>query len=494
MYDTDDTIVAIGTADGGAARGLVRISGPNAAPLVASCFRPREGQSLQEIRRATALSGEVHIRLSQAAMCDARAAAVDCDLFLWPDERSYTRAPLAELHTFGSRPILDAVVDTLCSAGARLAEPGEFTLRAFLAGRIDLTQAEAVLGVIDASGQGELNAALAQMAGGLARPLVQLRDELMQLLAELEAGLDFVEEDIQFVSAHEIANRLESAARLLADVGEQFQTRGTADRLAQVVLVGPPNVGKSSLFNALVARRAALEKGGDRSSAVALVSPQRGTTRDYLTARLSLGAFVCELIDTAGIEESESEAAVNWAGDDGAKQIGAAAQTAATGKREQAAIRVWCVDFTAIDDGSGDAFASAPLEPARDLVVLTKSDLSPAAFIDDVKTSSGVRRITTSSRSGQGLDELENAIHTLLSNAAGDHTAVVETTADRCRESIRLAAAAIARAREIAADQGGDELTAAEIHVAIDELGKVVGAVYTDDLLDRIFSTFCIGK
>src|SRR5215813_11064879 len=154
-YHVDDTIAAIASASGGAARGIVRISGPNAISIVSKCFTPDDGRCLDGLRQSAALTGSVYL-----------PAPVPCDLFLWPTNRSYTRQPVAELHTFGSPPLLDGLLASVCAAGARLAEPGEFTLRAFLAGRIDLTQAEAVLGVIDAKGAGELDAALVQLAGG----------------------------------------------------------------------------------------------------------------------------------------------------------------------------------------------------------------------------------------------------------------------------------------------------------------------------------------
>ena len=155
-------------------------------------------------------------------------AILPCDLFLWPTSRSYTREPVAELHTIGSPPLLEVISAAVCKAGARLAEPGEFTLRAFLAGRLDLTQAEAVLGVIDARGSGDLDAALVQLAGGLARPLDRLRDELLQLLAELEAGLDFVDEDIEFISPAALHERLELAVQLLNEVAQQMDSRHVA--------------------------------------------------------------------------------------------------------------------------------------------------------------------------------------------------------------------------------------------------------------------------
>ncbi len=249
---------------------------------------------------------------------------VPCDLFLWPGNRSYTREPVAELHTVGSPPVLQAVLAGACRAGARLAEPGEFTLRAFLAGRLDLTQAEAVLGVIDAGGADELQAALAQLAGGFARPLHQLREDLVQLLAELEAGLDFVEEDIRFISQQAVLARLESAGSLLATVTQQLASRYAARELPQVALVGPPNVGKSSLFNALVERFGDNDGSKAKRTMPALVSARRGTTRDYLTAMISLDGVRCELVDTAGVDGSDANLV---------KSIAAAAQAFATERR-----------------------------------------------------------------------------------------------------------------------------------------------------------------
>ncbi len=211
------------------------------------------------------------------------------DLFLWPQGRSYTRQLLAEIHTFGSPPLVDEILQSLCRNGARLAQPGEFTLRAFLAGRIDLTQAEAVLGVIDAADRNQLQAALAQLAGGLARPLGQLRSDLLDLLADLEAGLDFVEDDIRFVTPDELNRRLAAAAETIDQIGAQLTGRDAATARPRVALIGYPNVGKSSLFNALV------------GNAAALVSTQAGTTRDYLSATIDACGMSIELIDTAGI-------------------------------------------------------------------------------------------------------------------------------------------------------------------------------------------------
>jgi tRNA modification GTPase len=468
-YDPDDTIAAIATAAGGAARGMVRVSGPATLHVVAHCFVKgvrtvfAPGENSSDPFVPMVLSGWLDVRLD-----DSAAHALPCDLFLWPTNRSYTRQPVAEFHTFGSPPLLRAVLEAVCRAGARLAEPGEFTLRAFLAGRIDLTQAEAVLGVIDAQRADQLDAAVAQLAGNLARPLHQLRDELLMLLAELEAGLDFVEEDVEFITSAKLTQRLAATADQLRAVAVQMSSRLTANSICQVVLVGPPNAGKSSLFNALAERFGA----GAATSTAAIVSDQRGTTRDYLTTFVEFEGIRCELVDTAGIETDACRDS----------PISAAAQSLAEERREQALVCVYCRDATTPNTDSV-AMQSA------DLTVLTKTDLAPHLFGADPSVTA------TSSVTGQGLDEFCRAVAAKLSTVAtASRSGCVAATADRSRDSLRLAEAAIARAAELAAADQGDELVAAEIRGALAELGKVVGAVYTDDLLDRIFSKFCIGK
>ncbi len=473
-YHPDDTICAIGTAPGGAARGMVRVSGRDSISIVARLFESADRTRLDSIASPTAIAGRATIQLGGDSPHE-----LPCDAMLWPTARSYTREPVAELYTLGSPPLVEALLAAVCRAGARLAEPGEFTLRAFLAGRIDLTQAEAVLGVIDARGNDELDAALAQLAGGLARPLQRLRENLLQLLAELEAGLDFVDEDIEFISTRELLARLTLADELLADVAQQMASRSTAGTIMRVALVGPPNAGKSSLFNAIVARHQQKCSIGQQPISAAIVSPERGTTRDYLTAVIELDGVRCELIDTAGVEDLS----------DGASQrseIDSTAQAIARTRGDEAKVRLCCVDSTTNE-------SRPPLDATpRDLIVLTKIDCVPRPV-----QSPCVRNdvIATSSHTGQGLDELCAKIRELIaSELAANQGQAVATTADRCRESIRITATSLRRATEIVTADGGDELVAAELRAALAELGKVVGAVYTDDLLDRIFNTFCIGK
>jgi len=450
--DLDDTICAIASAAGGAARGIVRLSGPRAIECVRQVFAPAEELDFAAIRRPQVILGDVQL---------ATLGAVAALAYLWPTMRSYTRQPAAELHLPGSPPVLEAALAAVCEWGARLARPGEFTLRAFLAGRIDLTQAEAVLGVIDAAGASALGAALAQLAGGLARPLAQLRESLLDLLAHLEAGLDFVDENIEFITAEQLCDQLAAAEQQLAAIERQMSGRGEAGELPRVVLVGLPNAGKSSLLNALA---------GD---AAAIVSPRAGTTRDFVTRRIDLGGRTCLLVDTAGL-----------AAEVPAEAIAANAQSAARQRAAEADLLVLCLD--ASREASGGASNDLPLPATSPLIVWTKCDLkSPRQPLEGA--------IATSSRTGLGLNLLREAIAQRLNLAAGEGGAVVSTAA-RCRESLALARAALARASAAAGANLGQELIAAEVRLALDELGQVVGAVYTEDLLDRVFSRFCIGK
>src|SRR5258708_29849361 len=224
-------------------------------------------------------------------------APVPALLFVWPAPRPYTGQPLAELHPLSCPPLVDLLSSQLLSAGARAAQPGEFTLRAFLAGKLDLTRAEAVRAVIDASSRDELQEALTQLAGGVSQPLQILRDDLLNLLADVEAGLDFAEENIQFVNQEALLNRVSKGMALVTLLRKQLDSRGLCGPTFRVALTGRPNAGKSSLFNALAGKVAAL------------VSSEPGTTRDYLGHRLDLDRVQGEVGDTAGYRKGNGSIA-----------------------------------------------------------------------------------------------------------------------------------------------------------------------------------------
>ncbi len=458
VYDSEDTIAAIGTAAGGAPRSMVRLSGPLVLDCLKACFRPSDAElQLGAARSPSVIVGTV-------TLPDTPPTKLPCDLFLWPGQRSFTRQPTAELHTLGSPPLLEQLLRTLCDCGARLAEPGEFTLRAFLAGRIDLTQAEAVLGVIDAHSSDDLHTALAQLAGGLSQPLMQLREELLQLLAELEAGLDFAEEDIEFISAEQLRRQLSSAQTIIADVASQLVSREEASSRPRVVLCGPPNAGKSSLFNALVERFSAEE-----SNTQALVSEQSGTTRDFVTAVIEVEGLVCELVDTAGVETIS-----------GSQYIAQRAQEMTGQQRERASLVVRCEDASVEEKVTGVA--------EGEIFARTKCDLL------DAKPLCTTTAVACSSVDGSGLEELALLIRKRLNDDSQESSHSVTLTATRCAESLRQAKKSLAHALQLVEISGGEELIAAEIRGALHSLGQVVGTVYTDDILDRIFGQFCIGK
>ena len=439
MLDPTDTIAAVASPPGPGVRGLVRLSGPEAWSIALGGFRA-EGPE-PSTRRATLQRG----RLTVAGL----RVPLPASLALWPGPRTYTGQPLAEIHTVGSPPLINLVLADCLTRGARLAEPGEFTLRAFLSGRIDLTRAEAVLGVIDARTPAQLDDALRQLAGGLAGPIVALRDELLDILAHLEANLDFADEpDGDPLGRAALAASLARAADEVAALAGRLDDRDRPEGHPRVVLVGSPNAGKSRLFNALL------------DASRALVSPHAGTTRDYLSALADCDGLTVEWVDTAGL-------------DDAPGTIEGRAQAL---RAEQAARADLLLDCR-----SADTPAGPPIEPDRPrLLVWTKADVCDAP--------PGL--MPTSAATGEGIGPLKTAIAEALRAQSVD---AATGTGARCRKSLAHARQALAAAAETLT-HGGDELVAIDLRQAIDELGKVVGATVTDDILDRIFRRFCIGK
>jgi tRNA modification GTPase len=385
---------------------------------------------------------------------------VPVDLYLWRGRRSYTGQPLAELHTIGSPPIVEAILAELYTRGVRPAQPGEFTLRAFLAGRLDLTQAEAVLGVIDARDERELKSALDQLAGGLSSRLVQLRGDLLDLLADLEAGLDFADEAIEFVSHVTLIGRLGLARDAIDELLTQAAQRMRSTSRPRVVLAGAPNAGKSTLFNRLA------------SAPAALVSDVAGTTRDYLVREATLDGIAVELVDTAGHELA-------------ANGISQAAQE---GRREQLESADLVILCRAADQPAEAHPGDGSSSPDKLISVVTKADLAGS-------DQTGVPgQIAVSAHSGAGITALIAAIANQLSNGVRREGGLLGVTAARSHDSLHGAREALDRAVGLARRESDQELLAIEIREALDELGKIAGDVYTDDILDRIFSRFCIGK
>ena len=455
----DDTIVALASAPGSGAAGIIRISGTEILSCLSACFE--SSAEWQKCDRPLRHPGQ--IKLMGTDLCLPGA------LYYWPTSRSFTGQPLAEFHTISAPPLLESAIENLASHGARMARPGEFTLRAFLAGRVDLMQAEAILGVIDAYDHEELNLALSQLAGGVSTRIGQARMHLLELLSELEAGLDFVEEDIEFIDRHSLVAQLHEirtfCEQLYHDSSERMESTGALS----LVLAGLPNAGKSTLYNALA---------GDTQAA--LVSEVAGTTRDYLVTELNWDGQTIQLIDTAGIESEEHEISVS-------------AQKFRQQKVAQADLVVWCqaADLKPEWEENNQLQREQLSDFRNILVVKTKSDLSPTLTTDSQSSKIDVE---LSAAEGVGLDTLRNLILSQLTEYHRGSKLLIGSTASRCRESLRSAGLSLQAAEEAASMQLGEELVAIEIREALQHLGHIVGQVYTDDILDRIFSKFCIGK
>jgi len=467
----DDTIAALASPPGAARRGIVRISGPEIRRILTEWFRPDDQARWQAACAAARHPGQITV-------AGARTP-IRVDMYDWPNRRSYTGQPLVELHLPGSPPLLEAVLSTAYRHGARPARAGEFTLRAFLAGKLDLLQAEAVLGVIDAHDHQELQAALSQLAGGLSGRLSELRRDLLELLADLEAGLDFIEEDIEFVSRIELLARVAAARVFVEDLLQQTSKRMQSRARLRVALAGLPNAGKSTLFNRLAAGQAAL------------VSASEGTTRDFLQAPVAWSGLEFDLVDTAGWEQS-------------AEQISGAAQQQRSEQVQRADLVIWCsagnlaTTRRELDD---QLFQDVRQQSRACVRIQTQMDrddaqtwLTTTAPLHDLEALTDAPP-EISAVTGDGLDRLLEAIRSRLASTRGNARQWLGMTEARCRESFEAVAESLRRAEESAGIESiGDELIAVDVREALDHLGKILGVIYTDDILDRVFSKFCIGK
>ena len=434
-----DTIVAISSAVGPAARMIVRASGPDAA------------------RFASLLSSNAPGDAHTATRMTLRFAdlSVPATLYVFLAPRSYTGEDLVEFHIPGNPLLARMLLDHLTADGARPADPGEFTARAYFNGRIDLTEAEGVAATIAAGGERELRAARQLLAGELATRLRPVTDLVAETLALVEVGIDFADEDVTFLSSAQVAERVARADDLLRDLLDSSSRFERLTHEPAVVLVGRPNAGKSTLLNALA--------GHER----AVTSPVAGTTRDVLTADVALRRGIVKLTDAAGIEPTSSP-------DDDPIQ---------RQMREHALRAVESADAVVLLKDATDDQPDLELPRAADLAVLTKSDLrrSPRDALH------------VSAKTGENLDALRDELDRLAFGPVAATGASLALNA-RHLQAIAEARAALDRAAERVATGDGAELVALDLRESLDALGGIVGMVSPDELLGRIFSAFCIGK
>ena len=431
-----DTIAALATPTGRGGIGVVRISGPGVRHI------------------AQALLGELPPpRHARYATFRARGEAVDRGIALFfPAPRSYTGEDVLELQGHGGPLVVQQVLNACLDAGARLAEPGEFTRRAFLEGRMDLAQAEAVADLIDAASREAARSALRSLSGEFSTAIDGLRDQIIELRALTEAMLDFPEEEVDALHRNDALRRLAGLRAALEEILAKSRQGSLLRRGVHVVLAGAPNVGKSSLLNRLA--------GEER----AIVTPVPGTTRDALREPVQIDGVPLTLVDTAGLRASS----------DRIEQLGMART-----RRELASADIVLLVAEATTE-------PAPVEGVRadavHLVVFNKVDLHPSF-------SAPAGALAVSARTGAGLDALRKAILQAAGwSSAGESVFLAR---ERHVRALRACGQHLERAASLT-DRW--ELFAEELRLAHDQLGSITGAFTSDDLLGEIFSRFCIGK
>jgi tRNA modification GTPase len=467
----EDTIVAVSTATGAGAIGIVRMSGPAAVNIVEAVFRPGRGEGL--------LPNQTH-RLLYGHVVDPRNGE-DVDEVLLAVMRaphSYTREDIVEVHCHGGVAAQRAVLRLLVHFGARLAEPGEFTRRAFLNGRIDLAQAESVAAIVAARSSGALRASVRQLEGGLSERLRLVRRALLGLLAQIEATVDFSDEDVDALDWARLGDGL-LAAR--ADLERLLRTAFIGRALEQglrTAIVGKPNVGKSSLLNALLMRERAI------------VSDIPGTTRDTVEELMEIGGIPIHLVDTAGIR----------AGGDHIERLGVERSVRAM---EHADLVLAVIDVTQAWDDA-DRVLIQGLDRKRLVVVCNKIDLTQdgdrrvEAFREYLgngpQSAGGWQICAVSAITGGGLGELRDLIEGIVSGGEGLHLEEPVLASERQRGLVSEAFDRTQAALSATGRGSDEELICEDIREAVLALGRITGEDLTQDLLDEIFSRFCIGK
>jgi tRNA modification GTPase len=440
-----ETIAAISTAAREGAIALVRLSGPEAAPIAGQVFEGKRAVAEMESHRQ-------HF----GAIVDGGRKVDDVVLSVHRGPHSYTGEDVVEIACHGGVLVTRRLLELLLRCGARPAEPGEFTQRAFLNRKLDLTQAEAVMDLISAQTDLALTAAQEQLEGRLGEKVTALREQLLELLAHLEAYIDFPDEDIDPDTSEGMLRRLDEIRggleALLATAGRGRLLREGV----RTVIFGAPNVGKSSLLNLLL--------GYER----AIVSALPGTTRDSLEETISVRGLPLRLVDTAGVRDSADEI----------EQAGI----------ERTLRHVARADLVLhLQDASGAPTAEAPLHPEKALLVLNKTDLGEHA------AWKGRAAVRISCRENRGLDELEAAIEERLLGGGGARSWNVAINA-RHQECLRQALEFANAGRKALAGGTPPEFVAEDLRASLDAVGDVVGRVETEDVLGKIFATFCIGK
>lgn len=469
------TIAAIATPPGAGERGVLRISGPRCAEVLTALCAP------------SATGIEWRDRVAREARVFDGIGEQPAWIFWMPGPRSPTGEDVGEVHGPGAPALIAALLRRALALGAQVAQPGEFTRRAFESGRIELTRAEGVLGLVQARNEGERRAAAALLDGGLAKRIDAMREDLVELRALCEAGLDFDEGDSGSIPREELDARFDACEASLREALAWEQARTAPAARPQAVLVGATNAGKSSLFNRLT--------GGS-----ALVSATAGTTRDALRGVWNSGGIEWDLWDLAGFGAKAE-------GDANVQAIDTAARARALDRIASADLWIWVVGPTEVDLGAALAEATdARRAPACVGVLAQRDAVEPTA---EAELAAEMRRaaaragiallevVVSSARRGRGLAELGFACAAALSGDASGEPAgagSIREVSERHRAALAACSRELAEARRLLADRAPLDLVASVLRLACDELDQIQGRTTPEDLLDRIFARFCLGK
>jgi tRNA modification GTPase len=441
-----DTIVAISTPPGRSGLGVLRLSGDAARPIAAQFLTPIDWRPWQA---------------QLAGLLDAQGHAIDeVVVTFFEKPRSYTAEDLIEISCHGSPVVLRHAVERALAAGARLAEPGEFTLRAFLNGRIDLPRAEAVRDLIEATTLYQARIAAQQVSGSVSRRIAPLKEQLLELIALLEAGIDFAEDDVSVAPAEEILRRLAPVREGVERLAASFQYGGLVRQGLTLAIVGRPNVGKSSLFNRLLEQ--------DR----AIVTEIPGTTRDLVSETASIGGIPVKLFDTAGIRET----------DERVESLGIERSLQAMADAD-----LTLVVIDASEPASAEDEALIARAAGRPLVVANKCDLVAGQ-------ASRPAQVYLSALTGQGIPELREAILEAVAPKGAFEQERGFITSLRHEQLLRESVGYLEKARAAVESATPHEMLLLDLYAALRPIDAITGATTADDILNRIFSTFCIGK
>ncbi|MFA4910747.1 MAG: tRNA uridine-5-carboxymethylaminomethyl(34) synthesis GTPase MnmE [Desulfobacteria bacterium] len=456
----EDTIAAIATPFGMGGIGIIKISGPKSFEIAKKIFRRKA--------RSSALK-PYHLHYGEVIDTQDGSVIDEALLSFMQKPTSYTKEDVVEINCHSGFLVLQKVLEIVLKEGGRLAEPGEFTKRAFINGRIDLSQAEAVVDIVNSQTNASLRVATQQLKGVLSKEIIKLKEDLSNVLTHIEASIDFPEEDINILPPHELLTRIKGLMDNIRTLIDSYEEGRFYREGISAIIIGKPNVGKSSLLNALLKEKRAI------------VTSIPGTTRDIIEEAISVKGFPLKIIDTAGMGDTKD--IIEEEGIRLAKE-----------KLASADLVILVIDSSQeLDQGDFDIVAG--LIDKKVIVALNKIDLVQESSISKAKDKlKNYPIVPISALYSQGIEELKEAAFSAITQHKLESPPSVFITNIRHKIALEKALENLAHAKESLIKEMSQEFTALDIQLSLKCLGEIVGETTSDDILDRIFSEFCIGK